>query len=285
MEVACEQNSNNEFTPKSVAFCLPTPGEDETCDPDGTFLCPCEHNHDCVRPTNETPSNDVSAHINYDSHKQEKEYASCLCTNYFSPSECHNTLRNMTSTWNARCQRGANRPLTAALPKPQPSVAPITTPIVAPINTPHAATVPPVILATTTDTPVRCAADVDCGAGECCIEVSCGKIEKRPRVDKVSVCGKFPQNGEPCDPGLAGTLLSCTCAQNLICSHPETTKHGYHRERFFKCLCRNPDDTEKCDKYKKNMVKYVSIPGSVCRHIPQPRLNLVSRTGWVCRFF
>lgn len=124
---------------------------------------------------------------------------------------------------------------------------------------------------------LQCLGDSNCGTGECCVEITCSSIEKNPKVEKVSVCSSIPQSGDPCDLGSMGTALSCPCGQNLSCSHSESTRYGYHREKYYKCLCRYPEDSKKCDKYKNDMRRYQNKPGSVCRETTstEPVVSLI----------
>lgn len=92
MEMACRQNSNNEFTPDSVSFCLSTPGLYERCDPDDNSLCPCQAGLSCIRLSDDH-HRESSTHNNYDPHKEEKDFANCLCNHFSTPQVCQYTPR------------------------------------------------------------------------------------------------------------------------------------------------------------------------------------------------
>ena len=112
---------------------------------------------------------------------------------------------------------------------------------------------------------LQCNDENQCGPNECCLQISCNSIEKKPKVDVLTVCSLIPQIDHPCHLGSNEVAFTCPCGQNLTCSHSEGTKYGQYREKYYKCLCKHSDDTKKCDKYKKDMERYQSNPGSVCR--------------------
>ncbi|XP_062516817.1 mucin-19-like [Corticium candelabrum] len=121
-----------------------------------------------------------------------------------------------------------------------------------------------------------------CDVQQCCLRISCGIIERKPKIDTLSVCSKVPQEKDSCDPGFMGTSLTCPCGQNLTCRQSDNTKATYYREKYFRCLCRYPETSYKCDRYKENMEKNeIESPGSFCRLRPISRLNLCGSTG--CR--
>ena len=280
----CQHNSNstNDFRPDSVAFCLPIPNENDQCDPDTKFTCPCANNLSCVGPSNGNHNPNPILHPSNDPLKLEKDYANCLCSNYFMPSECQYRSRKKKASiehqkHHPQCQRiQTDRPPNLSLLTFNPTVAPINTPNVAPINTPHPAISPHARSTTTIESStLQCLGDRDCQPGECCVQIKCNGLRQRPGVDMVSFCSKAPREGDPCHHGSTSTTLSCPCGQTLTCSGSETTEYGYYREQYFKCQCSYPNNQKKCDKFKKDMDKHRSHPGSICRQIPRAHLNLV----------
>ena len=96
-------------------------------------------------------------------------------------------------------------------------------------------------------------------------------------MDTLSVCAAIPKEGEPCDLGSAGTLLTCPCELNLTCSHLKSTRLSYYRQKYYKCLCKYPEKEDRCNRYKDDMEKHEKHAGSVCKPQSQPKINSVFR--------
>ena len=109
-----------------------------------------------------------------------------------------------------------------------------------------------------------------CSDDQCCLQISCNSIEKKPKVETLTVCSVIPQNGDPCDAASEGTSLACPCGLNLTCTHSGSNTYETYRKKYYGCLCRYPNNRERCNKYKKNMEKQGNTPGSVCRPTNQP---------------
>lgn len=114
---------------------------------------------------------------------------------------------------------------------------------------------------------LQCSGDGDCGAGECCIQITCASNEQ---MHAMSVCIAIPQHGDPCDPKSTGTSLTCPCGHNLTCSFSATTKYEYYREKYYKCICKHTPASKECSKYKHIMEELKSRAGSVCRPPTDP---------------
>ncbi|XP_062516343.1 uncharacterized protein LOC134191743 isoform X3 [Corticium candelabrum] len=179
-------------TPDIVAFCLPTPAENETCDPKG---CPCENGLTCKTSPNNRSNHKYShykddknshhhryhghhhryhdhhkhkhhknSHVHYD-HKESNDYhhdskngmnnyVKCLCKYYYDPSQCkYSPPNSMTNSYSRDYHHSTCQRVTTEKPLSPPT----SEPTVPPIRTPRVTTpTPPKTpsLKPTTQTPV-----------------------------------------------------------------------------------------------------------------------------------